>query len=131
MISSRKIDELDRPSIKQALARDQFHIGTEADAFYQEGVVTNVYEDSDGPVFLLRATKALRIDMLFFSNDAKERNAKAMLDGWNQLVQMARANGFKEIVTSTNSPKLRDFAVKLLGMQETNVAGEIELKIGI
>ena len=131
MISSRRIEEVDRPSVNQALARDQFHIGTKSDTFYQEGVLTNVYEDEDGPIFLLRAQKALRIEMLFFDNTAKTRNAAAMIEGWKQLLQTARAGGFKEIVTSTNSPKLRDFAVNVLGMQETNVSGEIELKIGI
>jgi len=131
MITSRRIHEIDRPSIDSALGRDAFHVGTKSDTFYQEGVVTNVYEDDDGPIFILRAQKALRIEMLFFDNGAKARNATAMLEGWKQLLHMASVNGFKEIVTSTNSSKLRDFAVNMLGMQETNVGGEIELKIAI
>jgi len=128
MISSRRIEESDRVRIEQALARDEFHPGTKPEAFYANGTMTNVYEDAEGSVFLLRASKALRIEMLFFNNNANERNANAMLDGWAKLVESAKAGGFTEIVTSTNSPKLKNFAIKFLGMVETNVGEEIELK---
>lgn len=128
MISSRRIEESDRARIEQALARDEFHPGTKPEAFYANGTMTNVYEDAEGSVFLLRASKALRIDMLFFNNNANERNANAMLDGWAKLVESAKAGGFTEIVCSTNSPKLKNFAIKFLGMVETNVGEEIELK---
>lgn len=128
MISSRRIEESDRVRIEQALARDSYHPDTKADTFYASGAITNVYEDAEGPIFLLRASKALRIEMLFFNNAANERNAAAMLDGWAKLVESAKAGGFTEIVTSTNSPKLKNFAIKFLGMVETNVGEETELK---
>jgi hypothetical protein len=131
MITSRRITETDRTSIKHALAQDTFHPDTNSDVFYQEGVITNAYDDAEGTIFILRAQKALRIEMLFFDNEDKERNAQAMIEGWKHLLIMARAGGFKEIVASTNSPHLRDFAIKFLGMKETNTNGETELTIGL
>jgi hypothetical protein len=130
MISSRRIEESDRVRIEQALARDEFHPGTKPEAFYANGTMTNVYEDAEGSVFLLRASKALRIEMLFFNNNANERNANAMLDGWAKLVESAKAGGFTEIVCSTNSEKLLNFAIKFLGLEkvQTSSNNEVELR---
>ena len=133
MISSRRIHEIDRPSIDTALARDQFHIGTKSDTFYQEDVLTNLYEDEDGPIMLVRGSKSLRIDMLFFDNSDKVRNKAAMLAGFQKLADGAKAAGFTEITTSTNSLTLLNFAtVKVedggFGFEKVNVNGEIALR---
>ena len=131
MITSRKIDLNDRESIDEALARDSFHPTTKSEAFYEAGVLSNIYTDEQGDVLVLRAQKALRIEMIFFDNAASLRNAKAMIEGWKQLLTTVKTAGFKEVVTSTNSPKLKEFAIRVLGFQETNYGDEVELKIGI
>ena len=130
MITSRRVEEKDRIVIEQALAQDAFHPDTKADVFYQNNMVSNVYSDSIGDVFVLRASKALRIEMIFLNNQDHARNAKAMLAGWKVLVQGAKAGGFTEIVASTNSSQLRDFAIKFLEMElvETAENHETELR---
>lgn len=133
MVTSRHITEDDKASIQQALANDQFHRSTSADAFYDEGTLSNIYEDEDGPILLLRGSRSLRIDMMFFDNSAKVRNREAMLAGFQKLVDGAKAAGFKEITTSTNSPALLKFATMKIedggfGFEEVNVNGEVALR---
>lgn len=133
MVTSRQITETDRPSLAQALDRDIFHQGTKVDAFYEKGTMTNVYEDEQGPVLVLRASRSLRIDMMFFDNDARLRNKAVMLEGFQALLHGARQAGFKEITTSTNSPALLKFATLKeedggFGFEEVTVNGEVALR---
>lgn len=130
MISSRRIEEKDRADIEAALIKDAFHQGTKADAFYKEGTISNIYEDEAGPIFALRASRSLRIDMMFFSNDDHARNKDAMLAGWPKLLEGAKAAGFTEITTSSNSLKLVAFAERILGFErvQTIENGETALR---
>lgn len=131
MVTSRKITEQDRASIADALDRDLFHQGTPPEVFYAAGTFANVYEDEDGIVLFLRARKALRIEMVFSNNADSQRNAAAMIAGWKALVENAKKNGFSEIVASTNSAQLREFAIQMFGMRETNIGEEHELTVSI
>jgi hypothetical protein len=133
MITSRRITETDRTSIKHALAQDTFHPDTNSDVFYQEGVITNAYEDEKGISLFVRAYKVLHIDLLCFDNGDHVRNRIALEAGWPALVAGARAGGFKEIVTSVNGPALLKFVTKKIedggfGFKEVNVNGEISLR---
>lgn len=133
MVTSRRIEETDRVSIDEALTRDQYHPGTKSDVFFLDNVVTNVYEDEAGPIMLVRASRSLRIDMMFFENVDVVRNKAAMLAGFQKLVDGVKAAGFTEITTSTNSPSLLKFATRPkelggFGFEEVNVNGEIALR---
>jgi len=129
MITSRKIDLNDRESIDEALARDAFHPTTKSEAFYEPNTFTNVYEDEGGPIMLVRASRSLRIDMMFFSNEDSERNRAAMLAGWDALIAGAKKSGFSEITTSSNSPALVAFGCRVLGFEkvQTEANGEVAL----
>jgi hypothetical protein len=133
MISSRRIEESDRVRIEQALARDTFHPDAKSDIFYQEGVITNAYEDEAGIALFVRAYKVLHIDLLCFDNGDHVRNRAALEAGWPALVAGARAGGFKEIVTSVNGPALLKFVTKKIedggfGFEKIEVNGEIALR---
>jgi hypothetical protein len=130
MITSRAITELDRADIKASLERDEFHRGTKADAFFQKGSVTNVYNDENGPILYLRASRSLRIDMMFFNNTDRSRNKDAMVAGFQKLVDSARAAGFAEITTSSNSPALVEFGCRVFGFErvQTDANGEVALR---
>lgn len=129
MVTSRQIDELDRAAIKRALGQDKFHVGTKADVFYQYGALTNVYEDEDGPIMLVRGSKSLRIDMLFFDNEDSVRNREAMMTGWRALIENAKRSGFSEIVTSSNSPALVEFGCKFLGFEKMQTEENKEIAL--
>ena len=128
MISSRQVVEEDRTDIAQALVRDRFHAGITTDVFYKPGTISNIYEDAEGPVFVLRASKSLRIDMMFFSSKDSKRNAAAMIAGWEKLAESAKAAGFTEVTTSSNSPLLVRFAEKFLGFEKVQVGNEVALR---
>jgi hypothetical protein len=123
MILSRRIEENDRPILAESLAADTFHQGTNVDFFYDQRSICNVYEDDDGPVMVVRGTKALRLDIQYLDNNDAKRNMRIMLDGFDDLAHKARESGFTEIVFNTNSPLLAQFCKKRFGFVES--AGEL------
>jgi len=129
MVTSRRVEEKDRASIIAALANDRFHQGATSDAFYKEGTISNLYEDDFGPIFVVRASRSLRIDMMFFSNEDHKRNKAAMLAGFQKLLDGAKAGGFNEIVCSTNSIKLLAFAKKVFGFEEVQTPENAEIEL--
>ena len=133
MVTSRRIAETDRAGIEQALARDEFHPGVTADVFWEPGTLTNVYEYDKKPVLLVRLYKCLHLDLMCYDNTDFERNRTVLEAGWEKLVTSAKANGFKEIITSVNGKALFRFLTKKVedggfGFQEVNVNGEVGLR---
>lgn len=133
MVTSRRITDADRASIDQALARDTFHPGQTADVFFEEGTVTNVYEYDKKPVLVVRVYKCLHLDLMCYDNADVEHNKIVLEAGWLKLIESAKKNGFKEIVTSVNGKALFHFLTKKVkdggfGFEEINVGGEVALR---
>ncbi len=129
MITSRRLEDSDsdREMLIESLAKDEYHKTTTSDFFYEPGTVSNVYKLNDTPVLVVRACKALRLDIQFLDNEDTRRNAAVLVGGFKTLVDMARANGFKELVFCSKSPLLVAFCKKHFGYEE--VEGELRLKI--
>lgn len=127
MITSRRLEEQDRKMLDESLAKDEYHKTTTSEFFYEAGTVANVYNLGDSPVLVLRACKSLRIDIQFLDNGDVRRNAAVLMGGFKTLVDMARANGFKELCFCSESPQLIEFCKKHFGYEE--VKGELRLKI--
>ena len=130
MVTSRHIDESDKAVLSVSLDRDKFHPNIKPDVFYEAGTIANVYEDEAGPIMFVRGCRSLRIDMCFVNNADSERNKAAMLAGFETLAAGAKAAGFKEIITSSNSPALVAFGEKYFGFvrMQTDENGEIALR---
>jgi hypothetical protein len=133
MVTSRRISETDRAGVEQALARDFFHPDAKADTFFEPGTITNVYEDDQQPVLLVKVYKCLHLDLMCYDNADTVRNKAVLQAGWIKLIADAKANGFKEIVTSVNGPALLKFLTKKVedggfGFEEVNVDGQIGLR---
>src|ERR1700744_1403517 len=128
MVTDRFLDASDLPNIAMALAKDEYHKGTEAEFFTQFGCISKVYEDEIGPIMYVRGAKALRLDIQFVDNNDARRNMKAMLERFPDLVEKAKENGFSEIVFVTNSPLLKKFCEKRLGF-ETMAGDELRRSI--
>ena len=88
--------------------------------FVQPGTLTKVYEDETGPVLYARASKALRLDLGFLNNGDVKRNMRAMLAGFPDLVDRARANGFVEILFNTSQALLAKWCCRRLGFTEVS-----------
>ena len=133
MITSRRIEETDRASVEQALARDTFHPGVTADVFWEPGTLTNVYEYDKKPILLVRVYKCLHIDLMCYDNSDVVRNKAVLEAGWEKLVTSAKESGFKEIITSVNGKALFRFLTKKVedggfGFEEVAVGGEVALR---
>lgn len=118
MVTDRLLTESDLPILAKSLQGDQFHVGTDVDFFTAPGSVCKVYEDEQGPVCFVRGTKALRLDIQYLDNNDRKRNMKVMLEGFGKLAQMAKDNGFTEIVFQTNNDLLKKFCIKAFGFYE-------------
>lgn len=109
MTSSRYLEEHDAALLAESLAKDTFHKDTPVKFFYAPGSMSLMYEDEQGPVFVVRGTKALRLDIQFLDNRDFERNRKTLEDQFPGFVEKARENGFTELVFTSDSPLLRRF----------------------
>ena len=133
MISSRRITEADRLGISEALAHDTFHPGVKPDAFFEPGTVTNVYEYDKKPVLLVRVYKCLHLDLMCYDNADVARNKAVLEAGWEKLIASAKANGFKEVITSVNGAALLKFLTRPVehggfGFERIEVNGETALR---
>ena len=122
MVTNRLLEEKDEAILTDSLSKDSFHKNTTFDFFLEQGTISNVYELNDKPVLVVRACKSLRLDIQYLDNNDFRSNMKVMLEGFPELVEKARENGFKEIVFVTTNPVLKKFCTKYLGF--TEVEGE-------
>jgi hypothetical protein len=119
MVTDRLMEGLeDELNLAMSLTLDEHHHDTPVAFFKQEGTMTKVYEEDSSPIFYARAAKSLRLDIHFVDNGDKERNAKALLQGFAPLCAQAKANGFSEIIFTTNVPELRDFCERAFGYEQ-------------
>jgi hypothetical protein len=113
----------DYPALQAAIDSDTFHPGewkvTDFIHTPESPKVCTVIEDSKGPITFVRFTKTLRICCVW--NDALDnhRNAKAIIFGVHDAVQMARANGFTELIIQSSHDKLAAFLTKVMGMKQS------------
>jgi hypothetical protein len=115
--------EQDYPALQAAIDRDIFHPGEwKVEHFIhtpESPKVSTVIEDSKGPIAFVRFTKTLRIACTWADGCDTCRNARAIIFGIRDAVQMARANGFTEIVIQTDHDKLAVFLERVLGMKHS------------
>lgn len=123
MVSTRFLTDVDRSLVEEALKNDPYHVGTTADFYYAPRTVCSVIEDEHGPVFFLRGTPALRLDLQFVSQTERRRNAEAMLTVYGQFENNFRSAGFCELITIPSSTMLRAFCERRMGYQ--NSPGEM------
>jgi hypothetical protein len=134
-LTDRWLEPSDITTLELCLERDPHHVGTKVEFFYRPGTVTKVYEDEAGPVLFLRGeglelpkTKVLRVDVQYVDNTANERNRMAMLEGFPNLAEKAKANGFSEILFFTNVRALSIFCQRRLGFKDFG-NGELRKKL--
>jgi hypothetical protein len=113
----------DYPALQTAIDRDTFHPGEwKVDDFIhtpESPKVCTVIEDSKGPITYVRFTKTLRICCIWNDAEDNHRNARAVIFGIQDAVQMARANGFSEIIIQSSHNKLATFLTKVIGMKQS------------
>lgn len=122
MVTDRLLQEYDESLLKESLERDVYHTTTTPEFFTEEGTLTKVYELDSTPVLFARASKSLRLDLQFVDNNDARKNIKVMLEGFPEIIERARANGFREVIFNTSSELLEKFCRERLGF--TKVDGQ-------
>ena len=117
-MTSRPLESRDFPMLQQALDRDKFP-HSDAGYYTLNGSYSEVYEDSSGPVGVLRYSKALRLVAVFNDNDKSLQNAKTVIKMVTDAVNRAKSNGFTEVIFNTQSETLANFCTQKLGFFES------------
>jgi hypothetical protein len=104
----RKITEADCPQINAAIEADPFHAGKGTSEFFFEPFSEAfAVGDSEGDVMYVRISRALRVNAVF-AGDAR-RNKEVMTNLAKVLAKQAEDSGFREVVFTSENPKLRAF----------------------
>ena len=134
MVFSRVLTSDDYELLKTLLKNDEYHSDTSVDFFYEEGTACNVYCDEKGPILFLRGSSVLcngigfiQLDIQFIKNEDTKRNMKAMIEGFPELENRAKENGFSGFFFVSTVPRLRRFCIKYLGFSELseNLLGKV------
>ena len=118
----RAFESKDISALRAALAADTFHPGLwRVEHFTHPRVYAEVVTDDQGiAVFALyerESAETMRLSCAWADGHDTRRNARAIIFGIQSLVQKARAAKYKEIVTESEYPPLRDFLDKVLGFK--------------
>jgi hypothetical protein len=117
MITDRLLDSSDDSTLAASLKKSEVHKGTTIDFFKQEGVMSRVYEDEQGPICFARCSKSLRIDVHFLDDDDRKRNAQVLASGIEGVAAAAKTAGYTELVFTTNNPMLAAFCEHTFGYE--------------
>lgn len=126
--SVRPLTEQDRPYLDSLIEQDQYHAGRmDADFFLKREMGEDAWalEDEHGQiVFYFKTTTAVRLAIQFRPSTKpgdRLRNAAAMMRGLRWIEGVLKSNGFREIVTDTEGPELRNFLKRRLGFAEASL----------
>jgi hypothetical protein len=117
-ITSRPLEVMDLPMLQRALDQDKFEHFEAAD-YTRDSAFSKVYQDEQGPIGVLRYTKTLRLVTVWCDNSDSRRNAASIIQAIKDSVELAKANGYTEIIFKTQSHKLANFCVENLGFVES------------
>jgi hypothetical protein len=117
-ITSRPLEQEDLGMLKRALDQDTYE-HADAAQYTQDGAYSEVYEDEQGPIGVLRYTKTLRLLTVWCDNKDRVRNAASITQAITDAVAKAKASGFTDIIFNTQSPTLAKFCIDKLGFDES------------
>ena len=112
MVTSRPLEVSDLPMLQTALDQDQYeHL--DAKNYTMDNSFSEVYEDKNGPVGVLRCTKTIRMVSVWCDNKNKRRNAAVTIKAVQNVIERAKAAGFLNIIFETDNEELASFCEKL------------------
>lgn len=118
----RNFFDSDIPALQSAIDADKFHKGEwKVEHFQIPDTTVRVIEDSKGPITFVLYTNSedfLRISCVWVDGDDAPRNARAIIYGIHNALEMARDNSFKGIVIQTRHSKLAEFFTRVMKMEQ-------------
>jgi hypothetical protein len=120
------VTEKDEPLLRQWIEADPDHKETSSVEFFStQSPIEECYvlEDQAGPLFFLKTTRTIRIDIQFGPTDMRSRMRAGLLRGFAWLETMLAMRNFGEVMFSTRNPELARSMEKRLGFRHS--AGEL------
>jgi hypothetical protein len=118
----RPVSEADRPYLTEIISQDPYHRwNMTADFFLKrpKGEDAWAVEDQQGNIVLYFKTQtAVRFSCIFARSETrrdKATNARVLRAGWQWICRLLSRNGYRELITDTESPDLAMFTKKVLG----------------
>lgn len=111
MLTVRRVEAGDRELLDAAAKADPYHAAAGLTGEHWTGPDSIFYEDESGPVVALKTVNVVRVDIQFLTLD-RERNAKALAEGFYAYVGILQRRGVKEIIFNTESPEVAHFFMK-------------------
>jgi hypothetical protein len=103
----RPVTDNDREMIAGWIAKEPSHSESSPDFYFEPGTKSVVYEDTEGPVFIVRYSSALVVDM-DFADVEKERIRQALTNEFPPVAAQAKEQGFKHVFfDSVSTPLIR------------------------
>jgi hypothetical protein len=128
MLSVRKVEPTDRPLLDAAAEADPYHRAAGLKGSHWAGEDSIFYEDGTGPVVALKTTSVVRVDVQFLTQD-KERNGRALVEGFYTYLGILHRRGVKEVIFNTESPEVAHFFTKRFHFREVS-KGTFSLYMG-
>lgn len=115
-MTERILEEKDKPWLAEWIAAEPDHRDNSAEFYFQPKTKSIVYEDEQGPVFVVRYSTAVRVDTEFNPTAEKERIRAMLTSVVPEVAKTAKAQGFSELVFTSVSKRLIAFC-RLLGFK--------------
>jgi len=112
----RPLTDDDRELLQTWIDHEPDHKDNTPDFYFEPHTKSVLYQDEEGPVFAVRYSSTLRIDIEFSDDAGKNRIRKALKEGFPAVAEQAKSQGFKQIVFSSTSKTLIAFC-RLLGFR--------------
>jgi len=110
---NRNLTEEDKTLLADWIAKEPDHKHT-PEFYFEPGSKTIMYQDEQGPVFAVKYSSALRVDVEFNPEAEKDRIREALKIVVPDVAAQAKDQKFKEIVFTSVSKPLIAFC-RLLG----------------
>ena len=105
----RTVDEKDKPMLAEWVSKEPAHSETKPEFYFEPKTKSVVYEDEFGPVFAVRYSSALVIDIEFNPDVDKQRIREMLKQGFPDVARQAQSQGFKHLIFSSTSKMLIAF----------------------
>lgn len=129
MITKRPLIDADLLALQKSLDESKFHSGLKANLFSGPHTESFVYEDEQGPIGVLRYSKTLRLCTSWFNEKDRVRNGASIFQAIKDSVELAKKNGFTDIIFDTESLLLEKFCIDKLGFEKA-VGNTLVLYVG-
>lgn len=115
-MTERILEEKDKPWLAGWIAAEPIHQENSPEFYFQPKTKSIVYEDEQGPVFVVRYATAVRVDTEFNPMADKGRIRAMLKKVVPEVAATAQAQGFLELVFTSASKPLIAFC-RLLGFK--------------